>query len=883
MSNNNKPDIDIDPREFEVKLKYYIGKSVYYLTLNKFDYKTIRDNNSFENELQKFIKIDGKDTIIFNESFYKRFKDYLNEQDNNDYKFAIPLSQNYITFDNLEYHINPPNFNYTTKTNSYNDEQKQLLKFQDIIQNKWLKHSDLTEKIENHIKDLKKKDPFEPANESIRSSIELFFFPLVTKTNNQIREPKRIFEETQLAQLNIKETNNDNNIQNQLKLGYLLFNIDLNDEFGDHRRERVISFNDDIFYTENAERIIKESLAKIKDKHSKQQQYKQQKCEIFSFDSIKKMRQVLKNMFFIINAKHKDTTALKIKSLKTEGNSVDLYSIFKGFESFKLRYNSITKYIYKVFKVDLKKIDDIEKEYKTSKHKFFLKSEKYPTNHIKDYFKELKNNLQENNSLDSISRFSRQYRDSLGKQNVQVQLNIESERKNIVKEFSKYILSDAEYESLEIDKLYPKIKTDTNKLRQIITYHNIFKLLEQFYLTKGSILHERFYTEIINNDNNNEIKLSDPIYVKIKKIAPTKLTPDELYTAFSDPSLKISPIYEIEFEIVPTYSNVDFQINLINKLNPNKLLVNTINNYIQQQLTDKRNIKEINKDIAIYKRYNNNIFSNNININNTKIFIDEYLNYDKLIKNFSVIKSNNNLLRKLDIKNIKEILLIDNAFTEILSYKELILQKGSEININEILLRYYIKKFFFEIDSHLFINDKYAQIKNVNLRLLNKMTYDELKNNKLNLTGKEQYVESSPSKNIRLAIDKVANSYTLYLDISVIYKNSPTDRIPIKDIMNYSFDCISQANTLDKLLYNALGINYPKNLLENKLRKKNLPAIDNTRKNIKSIVSVGKKNKQTMKVTPETIQSGGINNFTRKIINKQKNKTLKNLINFYSI
>ena len=68
MSNNNKPDIDIDidPREFEVKLKYYIGKSVYYLTLNKCDYKTIRDNNSFENELQKFIKIDGKDTIIFN-------------------------------------------------------------------------------------------------------------------------------------------------------------------------------------------------------------------------------------------------------------------------------------------------------------------------------------------------------------------------------------------------------------------------------------------------------------------------------------------------------------------------------------------------------------------------------------------------------------------------------------------------------------------------------------------------------------------------------------------------------------------------------------------------------------------------------------------------
>ena len=65
----------------------------------------------------------------------------------------------------------------------------------------------------------------------------------------------------------------------------------------------------------------------------------------------------------------------------------------------------------------------------------------------------------------------------------------------------------------------------------------------------------------------------------------------------------------------------------------------------------------------------------------------------------------------------------------------------------------------------------------------------------------------------RFAIDEVDTSYFVYLDISIIYKDSPRDFVS-KDTLNYKNNCIGKANTLDKLLYNALGVNYPKNYLE---------------------------------------------------------------------
>ena len=102
------------------------------------------------------------------------------------------------------------------------------------------------------------------------------------------------------------------------------------------------------------------------------------------------------------------------------------------------------------------------------------------------------------------------------------------------------------------------------------------------------------------------------------------------------------------------------------------------------------------------------------------------------------------------------------------------------------------------------------------------------------------------------------------------------------------------------MLSNALGINYTKNYLQNKLRRKNLPAINMTRK-IKPITSVPKNNTQTntqnntqtntqtntqsntQTNTQTNTQSGGKKNITKKYITNKRNTTLKNLLNYYSI
>ena len=73
------------------------------------------------------------------------------------------------------------------------------------------------------------------------------------------------------------------------------------------------------------------------------------------------------------------------------------------------------------------------------------------------------------------------------------------------------------------------------------------------------------------------------------------------------------------------------------------------------------------------------------------------------------------------------------------------------------------------------------------------------------------------TKKNRFAIDEV-NFIFYYLDISIIYEESPRDFVSLKDTLNYKNNCIDQLNL--NLLYNALGVNYPKNYLENKLRKK---------------------------------------------------------------
>ena len=101
----------------------------------------------------------------------------------------------------------------------------------------------------------------------------------------------------------------------------------------------------------------------------------------------------------------------------------------------------------------------------------------------------------------------------------------------------------------------------------IITYYNILYLLKSYILTEGTILYDKieFY--------NNGVLVNDYKYIKINNIKPININDEivntELRAAFTS-SDKITPYFNIDFEILPTESKIQYMININNNYNDYK-------------------------------------------------------------------------------------------------------------------------------------------------------------------------------------------------------------------------------------------------------------------------------------------------------------------------
>ena len=773
------------------------------------------------------------------------------------------------------------------------------------------------------------------------------YFPLVPSIGKVRTPTSLIFNSNLLQQLGIGLTANSHIISKsqldyQYKLGFLLFCVDLPKYFQDG-----IPFDFNVFITRvkqgrELDEITKvagnkminnsKSIMEIINRSENREQslvdlfnhINFRSESIFSFGTLKRIQLLLKNVEYLRNnyygnvnirndqkitikpifkdyqnyleeMEREDSQTSKRDFQKMKHEKVYLFEIFNKFTWLNEKILTLKQAFDKILGDEEKNLESLQKrfqEYKNDKNKFFLASKKQPVHvdNIKTYFEEIQKNYEKNKIYEG------DYTSIVGIQRLRnnIKYNTDSERKSIVKQYGKYVISDESYIDSDIDKLYSKLKADTRQLRNVITYYNILEILKNFYFPEGCILYSRFYQEIYSENNTVRIKKSEqPIYVKIKSIKPIKLNSDEVREAFEGDILE--PIYELEYEEIPVFSNVKFKINFIDLLNPSTKLNDAIEenfgNKKGEENQNKKKIIDLDRENQIYIDAKNSFFSKNKNITSDRIYINKGLRINKFITRFNLLQKNNFVFRQLNIKTTKETFMLSKAFKELINYKDLISDKD---NVDEIIFKYYVNQFFFQKESYLFIGDKYAQIKDVKVRILNEMDYNELKNNKYNDNDNDndndrepvKYFIEQPSKTTRFAIDKVDTSYFVYLDISIIYKDSPRDFVSLKDQLNYKNNCIGKANTLDKLLYNALGVNYPKNYLENKLRKK--PSTnESTRKKtiVKSIPSV--RNQKEIKEFDEqdnkNVQVGGLNKLTRKIISKQKNKTIKNLLYYYSI
>ena len=467
---------------------------------------------------------------------------------------------------------------------------------------------------------------------------------------------------------------------------------------------------------------------------------------------------------------------------------------------------------------------------------FFILNKGNPDEHIKEYFQELKKNLDENIREANKTTVTNSMN--------QVQTNDwnnDNMRKDIVNEYSKYILSDEEIAETDANKLYDRLKSNDTKMKNIITYHNIFKILDRFYLNPGCILKQTIYEE----KKGDILETKEPIYIKIKNITPVKLTDEEIQTSFGAGILK--PVYEIEFEKVHHFSKIQFNISLTDQYNPD---------------TSGRK-----KDVG-YELVENNLFydTDPEKRSDKDIYIDTKLDYNKIkseysgdeLVNIKDVFMNFNKFKKINsdrYKLRKERLTIEQ---ELLTNKEqeLLTKEQERLKANDIIKDYYVEQFFFKKGQKLNHNNKFAKIKKATIKKLDTDTEP------LN------YYTLKPSPYLRLAVDDLQSIYSVYIDLEVTYRDTLEEIIPIKMQYKRTFGCIQRANTIDGILHDIIGNNYDKHLLEEKMRNRS------------STTDKPESSKQN------SYQSGGVKakrNKTRaRRGNKNRRTTLKKIIQYYA-
>jgi hypothetical protein len=519
----------------------------------------------------------------------------------------------------------------------------------------------------------------------------------------------------------------------------------------------------------------------------------------FSFDKIRN-----NNMY---DTEKENFLRIK-KTSKTDYLWTDIPANYTDFKQH-LNNMDISKQIFKIphssYYFTYKNLNAVIKEsdnkitnfspYKDNYSSFFIVNNDNSDSRISEYFEALKKNYDAN--IREASKIS-----STRSTTEIFDWNNDNTRKDIVSQFGKFLLTEP-----EIANAYTNLKSNDKKLKDIITYYNILKILETFYINQGCILKEKIYQDIkgdIKETNNS-------VYIKIKNIKPVKLTEDQIQSSFGYNILK--PIYEIEFEKIDNLSKIEFHINFKDKYNPPRFINSKDTSY--SIVSDDK-----------YKVYPTSIFSN---YKEKDISVDINLDYKKFHR-----------INKMN-------------FTS-----------RTKINMNKLIKNYYIDKIYFKPSTSLKHLNQYAIINTVIIRSLNKLS-DTEQHKTLQRDIKDEkltFYKEKPNADIRLAIDNLQVKIISYLDVTVTYKDTLTDGIPLKKQLNLKLDCIKRANTIDTILHSLVGDNYTKNSLENKMR-----IINNTN-------------------TQKSLQQngGGIktNPKTRAIKNLKKRRTLKNLIRYYA-
>ena len=396
-----------------------------------------------------------------------------------------------------------------------------------------------------------------------------------------------------------------------------------------------------------------------------------------------------------------------------ENHINDLTQLFKTNEF--IRYNRL---IIKDFNeqnkselIELTNKKSFFSKFKDNNYENFFKLQNIKDGqHIEAYFDKLKENYNKNMEKEFEYQNYENFKEPL------LKLNTHKEFKKILYEYGKYFVTEKDYQdNNSIDKFYEFIESDKTKIKKIITYYNIYTILNKIYLIPDTIIYSNhFFNEELNYTN----------FKKIKKIIPMTQIPHISF--YSETKLKC--FFECEFESINSTSIMGFNTNLID----NKYYLNKIK---------KKND---------YINYNNKIFSNNTQ-NDKNFYIDINIDLNKFKTDFySVLTKNIEIFKG---KSIKEVFYNINLYQYVINN-----YKPKNITTNNIIEESQKKNIFFKnlINNILFYknpenilyhNNKYYVVEKVNILTLNEI--DEFKNDALNFIKEINEFIKSEIKNTK--------------------------------------------------------------------------------------------------------------------------------------
>ena len=550
-------------------------------------------------------------------------------------------------------------------------------------------------------------------------------------------------------------------------------------------------------------------------------------------DIIKDIQDEQKFSENVLEEQLKIDNIIKLKNLFNNLLKYSSYRYEYGDLSSRIVKTEVTEYIkqmreliYKLYTRFKKQIndnlDDVFASYKDENYEdFFLFTNESKNDHIESYFDELKDNFKQNefkdDKIDDYRRYLPNY-------------NTLTEFENILYYNSRYFnipdITKDEYEKYKSNKhkFYIKLRSDNEFVKKVITYNNIYTILKEIYLIKGTII--SIPGEFVINK-----KIKKNIYIKIKSIS--KIYQNNQKKFIDNNNNNINSSFYIEFEEIPYYSKVDFLLKFNDKLNLN-------------------NIDNFNK---LYKRYSNTIYTDISNNVDKYIYIDNNINYNKIISNYKLLLSNTDIFKLYKPTKIKEIFMNKELFNYINNENNGFKLKNTD-NSNKIIKDikdYYVDRFFFKRNNVLKINNEYAEIQNVKM-------VDLCYNNIV-----------KDSTDLRLAIDNVDINYEIKLDIDIIYKETKDEKINLTKRINAYLGCNNTAIELDSFFKSYFKQSYPEKYLTKKLAKLY------RNKTVKNPVKIVEQQDNLNKISGGNVKLENRDNIKYKISNnKRKIKIFRN-------